>query len=267
MPTDLIPRYAAYLRSLSSSPRTIGDWTRTLTAMDRDLPYGLEQANADELIAWLWRDGLSMASRDAYYSAMAGFYRWAVKFEIFDFNPAADIARPKPPHRLPNPVTDAELIAVLERAADPYRTWVLLAAYGGLRCIEISRLRREHITEQTITLHGKGGKKRIVPTHPAVWAVVGGLPAGPITEHDERYISIRSALYFQRTLKMPDIHMHRFRHWFGTNVQRRNKDLRVTQQLMGHSNPSTTAGYALVFDEDATAAVNALPDLAASVAG
>jgi len=266
MTTDLIDGYAAHLRSESRSKRTIDERRATLTRLDAQLPYGLEAACADELVTWLWRDGLSQGSRETYYGAISGFFRWAAQVGILDFDPTEHISRPRVPERLPRPCTDEQLTAVLTRAAEPYRTRALLAAYGGLRCIEISRLHREHITEKLITLRGKGDKPRLVPTHPAIWAVVEGLPAGPLTEHDARYISIRSAVYFTRSLGMPGMTIHRARHWFGTMVQRLHKDLRVTQQLMGHANPRTTAGYALVADEDAQAAVNLLPTLGDAVA-
>lgn len=261
MATDLIDSYSVWLRSKSAADRTIADRRRTLLALDRDLPHGLESACADELIAWLWREGLSMGSRETYYSAINSFFSWAYATSILDFDPAEQISRPKVPRRLPNPVTDDQLMSVLGTAAEPYRTWAILAAYAGLRCIEISRLNREHVTEQSIRLVGKGGKVRVVPTHPAIWAVVQPLPQGPIAPFDARFISIRSAVYFSRKLKMKGVHMHRFRHWFGTTIQRGHKDLRVTQELMGHANPATTAGYALVADEDMTTAVNVLPVL------
>lgn len=268
MATDLIDGYLAYLRSASASDNTIKARRRTLGVLDRDLPYGLEEVAPEDLVAWLWREGLSAGSRDTYYGCMAGFYRWAVDTGHFDFDPTAQIPRPKVPQRLPRPVTDEQLRDVLTRAADPYRLWALLAAYAGLRCVEISRLHREDVTERTLTIRrGKGDKPRVVPTHPAVWAEVSGLPAGPITELDAHQVSIYFVLYVTRNLKITGVSLHPLRHWFGTMVQRLHKDLRVTQELMGHASPATTAGYALVSADDSRAAVSLLPDVAALCAG
>jgi len=262
MATDLIDGYLAYLRSKSASDNTISDRRRTLLVLDRDLPYCLEEASPEELVAWLWRDGLSIGSRETYYGCIAGFYRWAYRVGYFDFDPTEDIPRPKVPQRLPRPVTDEQLHDLLARAADPYRLWCLLAAYAGLRCVEISRLRREHVNERTITIErGKGNKPRVVPTHPAIWTEVSGLHAGPITDRDAHRVSIHFVLYASRTLKLKGVSLHRLRHWFGTNVQRKGKDILVTQQLMGHANPATTAGYALVSAEDTWLAVSLLPDV------
>ena len=38
--------------------------------------------------------------------------------------------------------------------------------------------------------------------------------------------------------------MHQLRHWFGTHTYRASLDLRMTQELLGHSSPNTTTIYA-----------------------
>lgn len=258
--SDLIAGYLAYLREQSSSPNTIEDRQRTLTVLDRDLPYGLDEANAEDLKAWLWRDGLSDGSRETYYSAMAGFYRWAHAANHFDFDPTEDITRPKVGQRLPRPVTDDQLVEALERAREPYLTWVKLAAWSGMRCMDIANQPREEIDEHVIVIRkSKGLKARAIPTHATIWEVVCDMPRGPLTEHDPDYISQSTANYFSRTMGMKGVSLHRFRHWFGTMVQRKYKDLRVTQDLLGHRNPATTAGYALVAAEQMRGAIDLLP--------
>jgi len=259
--SDLIAGYLAYLREQSSSPNTIEDRQRTLSVLDRDLPCGLDEASADELKIWLWRDGLSDGSRETYYSAMAGFYRWAYLLGYFDFDPTEDITRPKVGQRLPRPVSDDQLIEVLERAREPYLTWVKLAAWSGMRCMDIANQPREEISPVVIVIRqSKGLKARAIPTHATIWEAVQELPPGPwITERDADYVSQSTANYFSRTMKLPGVSLHRFRHWFGTMVQRKYKDLRVTQDLLGHRNPATTAGYALVAAEQMRGAIDLLP--------
>jgi site-specific recombinase XerD len=258
--SDLIEGYLAYLRKESSADNTIDDRRRTLTVLDRDLPYGLEEVNIDELETWLWRDGLSAGSRETYYSAIAGFYRWAQAAGYFDFDPTEYITRPKVEQRLPRPVTDDQLIEALERAREPYLTWVKLAAWAGMRCMDIANQPREETTEQVIVIRkSKGLKARAIPTHATIWEAVRDLPPGPLTHHCADYISVSTWNYFARTMKMPGVSLHRFRHWFGTMVQRKFKDLRVTQDLLGHRNPATTAGYAMVAAEQMRGAIDLLP--------
>lgn len=262
MTLDLIEGYLAHLRSQSASKRTIEARRHTLGRLHEDLPWGIDGACEDELLAWLWQDGWMLSTRDTYFSAMAGFYRWASKKGHFDFDPTAEIARPKPPKRIPRPCTDDQLCTILTRSWDPYLTWAKLAAYEGLRCVEISRLHREHVTEQNIYIHsGKGDKAGIVPTHPLVWEAVKDLPEGPITDHDEHYVSVCTAHHFHRRLGLTNVSLHRLRHWFGTNVQKRFKNVRVTQELLRHDALSSTAGYTAVEDEEKAEAISLLPVL------
>lgn len=267
MATDLIDGYLAHLRAESASKRTIDERRKILTKLDEELPFGIEEACEDELKTWLWQDGWSPGTRETYHSAMVGLYRWAFEVEELDFDPSAKIKKPKVPRRLPRPVTDDELLRLLS-SREPYILWAKLAAYAGLRCVEISRLRREDITRENVRVErGKGDKPRFVPTHPAIWEAVKDLPPGRVTPFDERYISIRSAIYFRRSLKMPGVSLHRCRHWFGTMIQRLYKDLRVTQELMGHADPSATAGYSLVASQDMATAVSMLPMITAPGGG
>lgn len=266
MPSDLIEIYSRYHRSESRSDRTIDERKLILTRLDRELPYGIEGTNEEELRDWLWRDGLSLSSRETYYGAIADFYKWAATDGHFEFNPVASITRPKPPQRLPRPVSDEELTYALQHAREPYLTFVKMAAYAGERCIDIAHQHRELITERGVSIiKSKGGKARVVPTHPVIWEAMRDLPAGPVTGLSERQISMSTANYFSRTLRMKGVTLHRFRHWFGTMVQRLYKDLRVTQELMGHADPRTTAGYALVAAEQTRAAIDLLPDFSAAL--
>lgn len=260
--TPYIEAYLSHLRQASSSDRTVSDRRRILTVADGQLPYGLDNATEDELREWLWRDGIKNSTRETYYGAVNGFFRWAVRRGMIDFNPCDEIDRPKPDELLPKPVADDQLRRILTEAAEPYRLWMTIAAYTGARCMEIANLCREDINEQTTTLFGKGRKQRVVGTHPVLWEAVKELPAGPITEHDSRYISIRAAVYFRRTMGMPGVSLHKGRHWFGTHTTRLYRSLRVVQQAMGHKDPRTTARYALVAADQVTEAVAMLPRVA-----
>lgn len=258
---DLIQPYQAHLRQLSFSRRTIHDYARTIAALDRDLPHGADTATEPELRAWLWRDGLLPNSRATYHKAMQSFYRWAAEEAFIDFNPASEIPRPKVPQGVPRAATDHQVGRVMTEAADPYRIWATLAAYSGLRCIEIHRLHREHITQTEIkVMRGKGEKARLVACHPLIWGTVKDLPDGPIAEvPDERAISLRFINHCRGPLGMRMVSLHRLRGWFATTGYRATKDIRAVQQSLGHVSPATTAGYIDVAGEQMQAVVMALP--------
>lgn len=265
----LIDGYLIHMRvDMSASPRTIAARRRTLTVLDRELPNGL-YANADELRDWLHRERrkgqgeLSAGSRETYFGAMVGFFGWACTAGHLDYDPTTEMTWPKVEQRLPRPVSDAQLMDVLARAREPYLTWVKLAAWAGMRCLDIANQPREEITPDAIVIRkSKGLKARVIPTHEFIWEAVCDLPPGPLTQRRAEYISQSTANYFSRTMGLPGVSLHRFRHWFGTMVQRLYKDLRVTQDLLGHKDPRTTAGYALVAAEQFRGAIDLLPTFA-----
>lgn len=262
---DLIVNYLRYLRVCNRSPRTIQARCDILTRIDLELPYGLWQATEDEIMDWVFRDDWSTQTKATYLGALKSFYGWAVG-RVLDFNPTLEIPMPKVPARVPRPVTDGQLRLILTTAHEPYRWWALLAAYLGARCLEIARLTRQDITPQVTYLTGKGDKQRAVPTDRDVWTVAQSLPPGPVATVegvpvDERYISIRFAIYCRRQLLLPGVGMHRLRHWYLTKVTESSGDPRLAQVLAGHSSLNTTMGYLQVAGGRMRTAVDSLPRL------
>ena len=266
--TDLLDEYLDWLRICSRSQRTIDARREILGRIDHDLPEGLVRATAAELTGWIYRDHWSAMTRMTYYGAVKSFFAWATNplDPKLDSDPSALLPPVAAPRGLPRPVSEDVFADVLHRAIDPYRRWAVLAGFAGLRCVEIALLDRQDVDEKSILLRRrKGGKPGVLPTHPMVWAAVRDLPPGPLALDDHggraspQWVSIRTALYFRRQLGLPGVGLHRMRHRFGTMTYRVTKDLRVTQVLMGHANPSTTAQYTLIDDEERHKAIAALP--------
>jgi site-specific recombinase XerC len=266
--TDLIELYLCRLAERGCTDATLETYGRLLDLADRRLPFGLDQANEDELCTYLFRRSrpLSAGSRRTYHTVLNCFYEWAVAGGVLQFNPMAGVAAPKVVHHMPRAAEDHQVRWVLTQAADPYRLWGTLAAFGNLRCIEISRLHREHISAEAITvIRGKGDKPRIVPTHPLVWAAVGDLGAGPVTDQSPRDISIGFWKYCKRS-GMREMSMHRLRGWYATEGYAATNDLLAVQRNMGHTDPRTTAGYIRTTTDQARAVVDGLPTFGVSAA-
>jgi integrase/recombinase XerC len=267
VPDDLaqIDAYTAHLRLAGHPPTTIRTYRTPLTRAASALPHGL-LSDADDIAEWL-AGHTARNTRATYAVALRGLYRWAVATGRLAEDPMAGLPVPRQRRGLPRPVSHAELAGVLAAAGEPVRTWCLLAAYAGLRCVEISRLDRADVTEQVVYVHGKGDRDRAVPTHPEVWRAVAALPPGPVAGCAARYVSSRIARTCDR-IGLGQVTAHRLRHWAGTWWQAASGDLRVTQELLGHASPATTAVYTAVSDRSRRAAVLALPPVtAASGAG
>ncbi|MET8908425.1 tyrosine-type recombinase/integrase [Micromonospora sp. NPDC004551] len=273
MTDPIITQYIQDLRANGRhSVNTLTTYADLLTRLDRDLPYGLCDANADELRDAIYTDDRKPSTRALYRAAVTGFFRWGCSEERpepsrFEWDPTPYLPRVDVPRRASRPITHDQLRDILRRGRDPFRVWYLLAAGEGLRCIEISRLDREDITCEDTVIRGKGGRERIVPTPGAVWAAVVDLPPGPIARHpdgtgraDRRQVRERANNHLQRTLRHRGVTMHRLRHWYGTYVhQAAGGDLRVTQELLGHASPTTTQVYVDTSGARKRAAVDNLP--------
>lgn len=258
----------AYLRhlALAGHPKTTVDTYRSILRQAvAQLPDGL-LATPEEILGWLaTRPGRN--TRATYATGLGGFYEWCVRTRRLaaDDNPMLEVPQQKRSRGLPRPCTHEQLALILTTAADPFRLWSHVFAYAGARCVEVSRLRREHITPEVTYLHGKGDKERAVPTHPELWRAVADLPPGPLATCSAGQISRRSSREFTR-LGLADVTAHRLRHWYGTYVQAAAGDTRVTQELLGHASVSTTQVYTLVSQASMRAAVLALPSLSGGAA-
>lgn len=268
---DLIDEYLEHLRQASATPATIDGRRKILLRLHRDLPYGIATTHEEELRRWLYRDEWSTNTKATYWIALRGFYRWATDpaDPCLDWDPTATLPPVRTARGVARPVTDEQLRRILTEAVQPYRLWATIAAYQGLRCIEIAGLDREHVTEATLhVVRGKGGRARVHDTDPYVWAAVRDLPPGPVARWKGRRatafeVSSNAALYFRRQLDMPGVALHRLRHWLGVTVQREYRDPRVTQEVLGHSALSSTQIYTMATAEQQRAARALLPRLAA----
>jgi integrase/recombinase XerC len=268
---EIIDEYLEHLRRAGRTEATIHGRREILTRHDAALAYGVGQTDDTELAAWLYRDEWARNTRYTYYMALKSFYGWATNpaDPWLSYDPTTTLEPVTMVRGVPRPVTDEQLRRILTEAAEPVRTWALIAAYQGLRCIEIARLDREHVTEQTlIVVKGKGGRPRVHDTHPDVWARVQQLPPGPVAVRadgrraDAFYVSSTAALHFRRRLHMPGVNLHRLRHWLGVSIQRAYRDIRVTQQTLGHQSLQSTQVYTDATPEQQRAARAMLPRLA-----
>jgi integrase/recombinase XerC len=271
---DLITDYEKHLRRLDRSPNTITCYIRTLRQADRELPEGLALATTEELEDWLFstspakRGGgeRGKTTRSHYVRILRGFGKWATdpKRPRLDYDATAELPDLKPAKGKPKPAREDLLAEMRERIPAPFLAWILLGAFGGLRCCEISRLDREDVTEERIWLRGKGDKERYVPTHPLIWEAVRGLPPGPIAVGEDGRRLTGSQVSHRGNYRIGKagvrgVSMHKLRHRFATRAFDATVDLIAVQELLGHSDVGTTRRYVEVNRDRMAAAVASLP--------
>jgi len=243
MTTDLIAQHAAHVRGRWSA-RTAADRERLLRRVDRELPMGLYDATTEELEEWLagpeetpdqapW----SRQTRATYYTHLVGF------------DPSIGLIRPRVPEGEPRPVSCEQLVLARNLLPQPWRLFVELAAFAGLRAVEISRLDREDVTKDQIYIRrGKGDKPRTVENDGVLWAAIQPMRAGPIARRasglrmDPNDVSEQTSIQLS-LIGLTDVTLHRFRHWYATYLLDEGAAATAVQKAMGHGSLKTTARY------------------------
>ena len=254
---------AAHLRQLElrgQTPDTVYCRRRALARLAAALPVPLLEAAPADLQAW--RESLSVgpATIVAYVSHAREFYRWAIAAGLTDHNPAEGLPVPRLPQRVPRPIGERDLFAAAAGAPPRIRPWLALAGWCGLRAREIALLRRECVLERhrpPVLLVAadatKGRTERIVPLHDYVLEELAeaGLPRqgwvfrrrdgqpGP----NRPWIVSHLCNRYLHEAGHPET-LHSLRHRFATVTYQDSRDLLLVQGLLGHAQPSTTAGYA-----------------------
>ena len=262
---ELITGYLEHLRWCNRAQTTIDIRRTYLSKLSRDLgPFSTIKAKP--LRRWLAdpeRD-LEASSQGVLLSAFHSFFNWAQREKRLKKDPTLRIEKPATPKGEPHPITDIDREKALVNADELMRCWLLLGSLAGCRCQEIALMSREDVRVETMTLfvaHGKGRKQRHVPLAPALLEALnawGMPPAGRLWDLTPQQMSkaINAYLHGLNAKRVDGgvATAHSLRHWFGTQTYRASKDLRLTQVLMGHSSPQTTAGYAAP-DMDAAAGI------------
>lgn len=262
---ELIELHLAQCRRRGLADRTIDDRRKLLCRLDRELPVGINAATEDELASALLREDWSRSTRSVYCTHVREYFAWAFTTGEIDYDPASTLPKVRVPQGVPRPASLEEVNVALRELDNPWRLAVILATYGGLRCCEVAPLLREDVTEDGIILRRrKGGKASILPTHPTIWANIRTLPPGYVIRRHGSRPPTPHWLSSKLALELDDIGLghlggHSFRHTFGTELYRRTKDLRVTQELMGHASPNTTSVYTLISGEERRMAISTLP--------
>lgn len=234
-------------------------------------PRSVLELDRDSIEAFLDLRSLVPRSRYLWISNFHTFFDWALMEGLVDTDPTLRIRRPRAPRVAPRPIRSDDLAVALAGAPEVMKAWLTLGAFQGLRCQEIAGLQREDIFEAQeppvmLVTHGKGGHERVLPLNPLTMPAlrVAGLPrAGYVfTQRDTKspFPPWRVSQLINQYLKSiaVDATAHSLRHWFGTNVYARCRDLRVTQELLGHASPTTTTIYVAFSAADSATAVQGL---------
>ena len=258
-------------------------------------PADASPGTVREFVASLAERGLAASSTARRLSAVRQFHRFLYAEGHAASDPGAAVSGPKRQRGLPKILTTDEVDRLLgaaraasealdgtpasRRQAVRLHCLLELLYATGLRVSELVALPRSaaRTRERFLVVRGKGRKERLVPlTQAAIAAARRWLdelderpgpwlfPADSETGHLTRQA-------FGRDLKVAAgaagirserISPHVLRHAFASHLLQNGADLRVVQELLGHSDIATTQIYTHVLDERVAAMVRDLHPLA-----
>lgn len=235
----------------------------------------LREVTAQNLMYYLVKrqcDGCSEITISKDISALRALGNYLVRKGFWDENRALLIDKPKASRNLPKVLTVEEIDALLDcidkSTPSGIRDDALfeLIYSCGLRISEACdlKLANVHMDEQLILVHGKGDKERIVPFGETALKKIQVYLEEVRPEFTkgrnvpELFVNYRGEAIsrkgvwkrFQALEQMSGISakVHTLRHSFATHLLAGGADLRSVQELLGHSDLSTTTIYTHVTD-------------------
>ncbi len=241
----------AYRRDLSEFSQGVEDITK------------VDRMSINMFIRKLRENKLAPSSIIRKMASLRGFFKWASSAGIIDKNPASTLEQPKVPQRLPKVVSIKEIEEMLHNNLTPLEHVIMELLYScGLRVSELVNLKTNDIdlSSKYIRCFGKGSKERIIPIGEiAKKAVTEYMPERDflvkkynlntkllLIQNSGRLITrqdVYTFIHAQGKLIHKNISPHTLRHSFATHLLENGADLRVVQELLGHSDVSTTQLY------------------------
>lgn len=279
--SSLLREYLAYISvEKGSSPHTIESYKRNLDDYleyldGRNVPT-IDAVTKNMIVDYMARlrtSGYASASIEQKIASIKGFHKFLLSEGLSKTHPAAQLPKLKRPQHLPEVLTIEKVDLLLDQYAgrdDPVSLRdhaILEVLYGcGLRVSELCSLTMLDVAfdQEVMRVFGKGSKERIVPLGSvAIKALHKYLEAGrpllkpkhglpPATSNVflstrgrplSREVVFRMVRAAGEAVGMDDIHPHMLRHSYATHMLEGGADLRSLQELLGHSDLSTTQIY------------------------
>jgi integrase/recombinase XerC len=230
---------------------------------------GLDKYALRGYLAWLMEVGYVRASVVRKLSTLRVLLRWLLREKLIEKDPLPRRGVIKKESRLPQFLSEEEAATLMEApdTSGPLglrdRALLELIYGGGLRVSEAQGLDTGNVNMQTreVRVRGKGSKQRVV--------LIGGTAKDALSLYlaqarpklaaresqnalflnrfggrmSQRSIQEKVRVYAARVGLRDGVHTHTLRHSFATHLLNGGADLRVVQELLGHSSPATTQIY------------------------
>lgn len=261
------------------SPNTVDGYRRDITRFVDFQPRtplkSTTPSDVREFLLSLHNQGLSSRSIARSLSSLKSFFKYLVGENLIGENPVETLETPKIWRKLPHTLSLNEVESLLNQPdtetpiglRDKAMLEVLYAT--GVRVSELISLELNDLNLEVgfLRSYGKGGKERVIPLGEVAQSYLKdyleksrprlvknkNLPAlfisrrkGPMTR--QAFWKIVKQYVVKANISVP-VSPHTLRHAFATHLLERGADLRSVQQMLGHSDISTTQIYTHVVQE------------------
>jgi integrase/recombinase XerD len=235
---------------------------RDLSSIDRNI--------VNRFMAALYDVGLASGTLARNLSSLKMFHKFLIGEGLAVSSPVEHLETPKGARRLPEVLSQDEIAAMLEQP-DTRKPLgirdraILETMYAtGMRVSELVTIERTHVfaEEGIVRIFGKGSKERIVPIGSKARDWIGKYLSnvrGTLVKRDDGrdilFLNFRgtplSRMSIWNLVKTSaakahlrkEVHPHTLRHSFATHLLEGGADLRAVQEMLGHTDISTTQIY------------------------
>ena len=264
---DLISEFIDYIEiEKGLSQNTISAYRRDITSFCdfcQTEISSITKLHVNSFILSLKDEKLTQTSISRKISALKSFFKWACANQYVKNNPISFIEQAKIPKKLPKVLSVNDIYTIANQNLSLTEKVIFELLYScGMRVSELSNLELNNINlkAQHIICYGKGSKERIIPFGDYAKKILKDYcqyreslihlfsldtkillinNKGNIINRQEIYRIIHSI----GKILHKDISPHTLRHTFATHLLDNGADLRIVQELLGHSDVSTTQLY------------------------
>lgn len=260
--------------------------TLSISDLDIDFIRSITLHDLYEYLAYTSRERLNNAnSRARKVASLRSFFKYlSAKAKLIDSNPANELDSPKIPKSLPKYLSLDESKKLLENidGDNKIRDYAIITLFlnCGLRLSELAGINIRDIKGDTLTVIGKGNKERTIYLNQACINAIDDYlkkarPSSGIKAPDQnalfisrnkRRISVKTIQHIVKLhikaagLDDSKYSVHKLRHTAATLMYKYGHvDVRILQEILGHTNLSTTQIYTHLDDEQLRGAAKSSP--------
>ncbi len=225
--------------------------------------YRITRKGAEDYMAWRIKQTkkggkpISRSTINKEIACLKRIFNKAIEWGKARENPISRIEMFKIEDRKPRFLSEEEFNKLMEYAPEPLKPIILVAVFTGMRRGEILNLKWENIKFDLgliYAVHTKGNKSREIPMAKVIKDLLWRLKKKSKSEYvfadkDGKPYKEAVRFWFDKAVRdsgIKNCSFHVLRHTFASNLVKCNVNLKVVQELLGHSNLNVTMKYAHV---------------------